>query len=158
MKEHPVNSIRIMEGSPHFSGSIFDFGIWNCIKTEGKNFWTKGIGNNIYDSISYGVNPVRRITKTKEQLTQIWILGVFGIFGLHFFSVGRFITGSLRFLYGALMFFIGIAVTYDYWDRQDVDPLRIMLVFFAAAFIPALIDIIMIRTGRFRDVFMSLVR
>jgi len=158
MNKHPVNNIESMTGYPYFSGSIFDFGIWNCLKTEGKNYWTRGIGGNIYDSTAYGVQPVRCITKTKRQLTRTWVLGMLGIFGLHFFSVGRFITGSLRFLYGGLMFFIGIAVTYDYRDRQDVDPLRIMLVFFTAAFIPALIDIIMIRTGRFRDVFKSPVR
>jgi len=146
-----------MYGSPYFSGSIFDLGIRKCLKEESDNFWQRGWGISIFTSKAHRVDPVMRINKTKGQITKIWALGLLGVLGLHYFPVGRFITGTLRLLYGALMLVIGIAVTYSYRAAQDVDPLRIMLVFLAAAFVPSLIDLILILSGRFRDVFRTFV-
>jgi len=144
-----------MEDSPYFFESVFDFGIWKCLKAEANNFWLRRWGKSVYDSKAHGVRTIRRINKTKGQLTKTWAFGLFGILGFHFFPIGRFITGALRFFYGALMLVVGIAVTYSYRAAQDVEPLRIMLVFLVAAFIPAFTDLILIRLGKFRDVFRS---
>ena len=153
-----VNAAGFMADEPSFSGSIFEFGILNCIKTENKNFWGREWGRSVYVSSPHGVHPSRRINKTKNQITKTWVLGLLGMLGLHFFTVGRFITGSLRFLYGSLMLVIGIVVTYSYRETQDVEPFRIMLVFLVAALVPAIIDLIMIRAGKFCDVFRSYVQ
>ena len=61
-------------------------------------------------------------------------------------------------MYGSLMLVIGIVVTYSYRETQDVEPFRIMLVFLVAALVPAIIDLIMIRAGKFCDVFDSYVQ
>jgi len=145
-----------MEDRPLFSGSVFDFGIWNCLKTEGNNsFWMRRLGKSVYISKAHGVQPVRRIDKTKGQITKTWALGLLGVLGLHFFPIGRFIAGTIRFLYGALMLVIGIVVSFSLQAVQEADPLRIMLVFLVATFIPSVIDLIMILSGKFRDVFRS---
>ena len=157
----PVSTVYIagiMEDSSYFSGSIFDFGIKNCFKAETDNFWMRGSGESVYITKTHGVRSTGRIAKTKGQITGTWALGLLGILGLHYFPVGRFITGTLRLLYGALMLVIGIAVTYSYRAAQDVDPLRIMLVFLAAALIPSLIDLILILSGSFRDVFRNYIK
>jgi len=154
----PANAAGINDDSSYFSGSVFDFGIIKCIKTEANNFWLRKWGKSVYTSKAHGVQPIRRIDKTKGQITKTWALGLLGILGLHFFPIGRFITGALRFFYGTLMLVIGIVVTYSYRAAQDVDPMRIMLVFLVAAFVPSFIDLIIIRFGKFRDVFRSHVK
>ena len=154
----PVNGTGVMGDSPYFSGSVFDFGIWNCLKEEAKNFWMRRWGKSVYISKAHSVQPIRRIDKTKGQVMKTWALGLLGVLGLQFFPVGRFITGALRFLYGALMLVTGIAVTFSYREAQDVEPLRIMLVFLVAMFVPSVIDLIMILSGKFRDVFRSHVK
>ena len=151
----PASGAGVMENRLSFSGSVFDFGVFNCLKAEGKNFWMRRWGKSVYDSKAHGGQPLRRISKTKGQIMRTWVLGIFGILGMHYFPVGRFITGSIRFLYGALMLVAGIAATFQYRAAQDVDPLRIMLLFLVAAFIPAGIDLIMLLSGKFRDVFRS---
>jgi len=80
-------------------------------------------------------------------------LGLLGTLGLHYFSVGRILTGSLRLLYGALLWIIGLLVSFAPQPTQDVSPLRIMLVFLVFALIPAVIELIVIWLGMFRDVF-----
>ena len=154
----PVNGAGVVEDIPYFSGSVFDFGIWNCLKTESKNYWKRRRLRSFHSSQTSGVRSTRRVAKTKGQITKTWALGLLGVLGLHFFPIGRFITGTIRFFYGALMLVIGIAVTYSYRAAQDVEPLRILLVFLVAAFIPSVFDLILILSGRFRDVFRNHIR
>ena len=151
----PVDVTGIMEDSPYFFGSVFDFGIWNCLKTEANNFLMRRLGKSVYTSKAHSVQPIRRIDKTKGQITRIWALGLLGVLGLHYFPIGRFVTGTIRLLYGALMLEIGIAVSLSYRAAQEIDPLRIMLVFLAAVFIPSVIELVMILSGKFSDVFRS---
>jgi len=99
-----------------------------------------------------------RINITKGQILKIWVLGLFGTLGLHYFFVGRFLTGSLRFLYGALMLVIGILVAFAPRETQEFNPFRIMLVFLFFMLLPSIFDIILILPGKFRDVFRSYIR
>ena len=142
-----------------FCGSVSDFGIKKCIKMESRNFWSRSrLSTSVYTSRAHGVPVKMRINITKWQIIKIWVLGLFGTLGLHYFFVGRILTGSLRFLYGAMLLVIGILVAFKPREVQEFHPFRIMLVFLLFMFIPAFLDIIIILLGRFRDVFRNYIR
>jgi len=141
------------ENGTAVSENVLAFGFWNCLKAESKYFWLRTWGRSVYTSGEHGAAENRRIDTTKGRILKIWALGLLGTFGLHYFAVGRFLTGSLRFLYGALLWGIGILVALAPQETSDVHPLRIMLVFLVFALIPAVIDLIIICLGGFRDVF-----
>jgi len=126
---------------------------------ESRNFWSRSrLTKSIYASKSHSVPEKMRINITKVQILKIWGLGLFGTLGLHFFFAGRILTGSLRFLYGAMLLVIGLLVSFAPQETQEFHPLRIMLVFLFFMFIPAFLDIIFIFAGRFRDVFRNYIR
>ena len=142
-----------------FCGSVSDFGIKKCVKMESRNFWSGSrLTKSIYTSKTHGVPVSMRINKTKAQIIKIWALGLFGTLGLHYFFAGRILTGSLRFLYGALLLVIGLIVAFAPREVQEFHPFRIMLVFLFFMFIPSVWDIIIILLGRFRDVFRSYIK
>ena len=143
----------IDDKAPPFVGTAAGFGIWKCIKEESDNFYRRRWGRSVYKASKHGVRPNRRIDKAKGQVLRIWAIGLLGILGLHFFSVGRFITGSLRMLYGILMLGIGVIVSLGLRAEQDANPVRTFLVFALFAFLPSAMDLIMLCVGRFRDVF-----
>ena len=147
------------EDRSSFCGSVSNFGIKKCIKLESRNFWSKTkLIDSIFTSKAHSVDVNMRINKTKGQIIKIWVLGLFGTLGLHYFFVGRILTGSLRFLYGAMLLVIGILVAFKPREVQEFHPFRIMLVFLLFMFIPAFLDIIIILLGRFRDVFRNYIR
>ena len=149
-----------------YSGTASDFKFGTLLKAEGNNFYqSKRKRRRRFGSIerraemrregkaesldistkTHSVAANRRIDITKGRLTKMWFLGIFGSLGLHYFSAGRYISGSLRFFWGALMWFVSIAVA------LEIGP-RILIFFLSILFLPSL-DIIFIRLGKFRDVF-----
>jgi len=151
----PAHVADFQEQNPSFYGSVFDFGIRNCFQAENDHFWRRKWGRSVYRASAHSVRADWRINKTKGQIIKMWVLGLLGILGLHYFSVGRFMTGALRFLYGALMCITGIIVSFAPQAVQGVNPLRIMLVFLVFALIPSVVELIIICMGKFRDVFRS---
>jgi len=142
------------EDRSSFCGSVSNFGIKKCIKMENRNFWshTKLI-DSVYTSKAHSVDAKMRINITKGQVLKIWVLGICGALGLQYFFVGRLLTGSLRFLYGAIMLVTGMLVSFAPREVQEFHPFRIMLVFLFFMLLPSVWDIIFILLGRFRDVF-----
>jgi len=63
--------------------------------------------------------------KTKKQILRLWIFGLLGTLGLQFFLVGRFITGTLRLLYGALLWVICITVALTPQSTPDLIPFKL---------------------------------
>jgi len=103
--------------------------------------------------MAHYVEPNRRIDVSKNRVLKMWLFGLFGTLGLHFFSVGRFLTGTMRLLYGAVMWTVSIIVAFDPKIMQQINPLRIMLIFMVFLLPLSIIDIIAISLGKFRDVF-----
>ena len=140
-----------------FFGGVFDFGFWRCISLESHGFWWRGTDNSLHD-IEYSESIIkgaaespRRINKTKGRIFRIWLLGLLGTVGFQHFAVGRILTGSMRFLWGAFWWFMIVLIAFfSNWDASTPGVLR---VFFVALFIPPVNDIIKISLGRFRDVF-----
>ena len=149
---------RKVEGGV-YSGKISNFGFGTLLSAESDNFWSKGSsrrrrrrtssrtqGNQSQMSAKpHGVSVNRRIDTTKGHIIAMWMLGLFGALGFHYFAAGRFLSGSLRFLWGALMGFVSVVVA------LEAGP-RILLFFLPLLFIPSL-DIIFIGLGKFRDAF-----
>jgi len=153
--------LEYAKSNPAFSGSVSDFGIWNCIKTEHINFhdlWEqkrrrrekrkRGRGN--YESWPPYTHADRRIDVTKGKLQKMWLLGVLGTLGLHYFSVGRIVSGLLRLLYCAAMLALAILVAVY---GQAAHPLRVAALFAVFLLTLPLIDLHLITLGKFRDVF-----
>ena len=137
-----------------FYGSVRDFGIKKCIKTESKNFWLKRrFIKDIFASKAHSVDAKMRINITRGQVLKMWALGLFGALGIHYFFAGRLISGSTRFLYGFLMLAVGVIVALAPQETQEFHPLRILLVFVFFALLPSVWDLAFILPGKFRDVF-----
>ena len=139
-----------------FSGGVFDFGIWNCISLESHSFWWSGTDNSLSE-IAYSESITKeaeesicRINKTKGQIIRIWLLGLLGTLGFQYFAVGRILSGSMRFLWGAFWWAMIIVIAFFSSDGLTSGALR---VFFLVLFILPIIDIIKISLGKFRDVF-----
>ena len=142
-----------------FCGSVSEFGIKNCLKMESRNFWAKRWKiKDIFTSSAHSVQVRMRINRTRGQIIKIFLLGLFGSLGLHYFFVGRILSGSVRFLYGSLMLVIGIIVSFAPREVQEFHPLRVMLVFLFFMLLPSVWDIIFLLLGKFRDVFRSYIR
>ena len=139
-----------------FSGSVFEFGIKNCLRTEVANLWSRRRRvrvDNISDDEEAPAD--KRIDITRKQITRLWTFGLFGTLGLQFFPIGRFITGTLRLLYGVLLWVICIVIVFMPQAAEDVNNFHILLVFLVCLLIPSLIDVINILTGNLCDVFGS---
>ena len=149
-----IHAPGFSEDRSSFCGSVSNFGIKKCIKLESRNFWQRTrLIKSIYTSKAHNADVKMRINITKARILKLWALGLLGAFGLHYFFAGRIISGSLRFLYGAVMLAVGLIVSLAPQETQEFHPFRIMLVFLFFMFIPSLWDIIFILPGRFRDVF-----
>jgi len=157
-----------------YSGGVSDFGMWNLIKFESMNSWWRWAGSrrrrrrnrglsdavlrglsghktaSVYETRAHSVQANRRIDKTKGQLTKIWMFGLFGTLGLHYFAAGRLLTGSMSFLWGALWWIISVILAFD---PQMQEYPRLFILFAVLLFVPPLISLIRIRLGKFRDVF-----
>ena len=154
-----IHAPGFSEDRSSFCGSVSNFGIKKCIKLESRNFWSKTrLIDSVFTSKAHSAAANMRINISKGQVIKIFLLGLFGAFGLHYFFVGRLISGSLRFLYGALMLAVGIIVAFAPREVQEFHPFRIMLVFLFFMLLPSVWDIIFILPGRFRDVFRNYIR
>ena len=136
------------------SGNVFFFGIWTCIKAEGQYYWSrKWRVRGIYESTPHEDTENRQIATTKERMIKLWAYGLLGTLGLQYLTAGRFITGTLRFLYGVFMWAVSITALVTPQGSLSVNPAYITLVFLVCLFIPSVMDIISIVTGRFQDAF-----
>jgi len=133
-----------------YAGSLSDFGFKRLLGAEGGNFWGE-------DRARGEVHAERRIDITGGRLFKIWALGLLGTLGLHYFAVGRFITGALRFVYGALMWVLIIGVLFTSDDRST--KLSVMRVLFMLLLLPpSVYDLIVFGLGRFRDAFGNFIK
>jgi len=153
--EATANPVDMMDDNTPFSGSVYEYGIWKCISLESHSFWWSGTDNsskeieyNEYITKKAAESPMR-INITKIQVLRFWLFGLFGTLGFQYFAVGRILTGSMRFLWGAFWWFMIILIAFFSSDR-DAGVLR---VFFLVLLIMPIIDIIKISFGKFRDVF-----
>ena len=155
----PDNAASCLSCGLLISGGVFDFGIWRCISLESHSFWWRGTNKSRHvieysesNTITKGAKESpRRINKTKGRIFRVWLLGLLGTLGFQHFAVGRILTGSMRFLWGAFWWFMIILTTFfSNWDSSTPGILR---VFFVALIIPSAIDVVKISLGKFRDVF-----
>ena len=89
--------------------------------------------------------------KTKAYITKMWLFGLCGTLGLHYFSSGRRMRGTLRLIVGLALWFL--AIVFVYGSTQTEGLTRLCIASFVALFFLPVIDLILIRTGKFRDVY-----
>jgi len=99
--------------------------------------------------IKSGESPISEITKSK--LTKMWLFGLFGTLGLHFYSSKRQQRGMLRTICGIALWFLFIVFLYGTTQTEGLTRLAIATGV-ALIFLP-IIDLIIIRIGKFRDVY-----
>jgi len=133
-----------------YAGSVSEFGVKRLLGAEGGNFWGE-------DRVRGEVHADRRIDITWGRLLKIWALGLLGTLGFHYFAVGRFITGALRFIYGALIWVLTIGVLFTS-DDQSTKWGVIRVLFILLLFPPSVYDLIVFGLGRFRDVFGNFIK
>ena len=152
-EEIPANAVSCPACSSLISGGVFDFGLWNCISLESHGFWWRGEDHGEYSEsvIKDAEKSITRINQTKGRLIRLWLLGLLGSLGFQYFAVGRILSGSIRFLWGAFWWYMIILIgVFTAWDADTPGVLR---VFFLVLYVLPIIDIIKICLGRFRDVF-----
>ena len=142
------------------SGGVFDFGIWKLLKYEiSDSGWTRFGGRRMYTSNvggKYGAQTINRIDKTKGQILKIWLLGLFGTLGFHYFAAGRLLTGLFHFLWGAIWWVIAILCAFD--SEMQKYP-NLIILFFVLLLTPSLFCFFTkIIRGRFRDVFQNYIK
>jgi len=81
----------------------------------------------------------------------MWLLGFCGTLGLHYFFSGRRMRGVLRLTVGIALWFL--CIVFVYGSTQTEGLTNLIVVFFVLLFFLPVIDLILIRTGKFRDVY-----
>jgi hypothetical protein len=117
-------------------GGVFEFGIGKLIM----NSYTPGNEDP----------PNRRINISREKAMKMWLIGLFGTLGFHYFAAGRMLPGFFNLLWGAIWWIIIVLFALD----AEMSQFPALIGMFAVLMlVPSVISIVMIAIGKFRDVF-----
>jgi len=137
-------------GGEAYAGSVSEFGIKRLLGAEGGNFWGE-------DRVRGEVRAERRVDITWGRLLKIWALGLLGTLGLHYFAVGRFISGAIRFVYGVLIWALTVGVLFTS-DDQSTKWGVIRVLFILLLLPPSVYDLVLFGLGGFRDAFGNFIK
>ena len=90
--------------------------------------------------------------KTKNYITKMWLFGLLGTLGVHFYTSGRKQRGMLRTVGGIVLWSLCILFVV-LGDLTEEVVMRFTIACFAMLFFLPVVDLIIIRIGKFRDVY-----
>jgi len=98
----------------------------------------------------YSQDDVSKISNLgKAYITKMWLFGLFGTLGLHYFASGRNMQGMVRLIWCVILWPICILLTLDAKMREMP---KLLILFYVMLLLFSLIDILKISIGKFRDV------
>ena len=101
-----------------------------------------------------GESPVSE--KTKSYITKMWLYGLLGTLGFHFYASGRWQRGIMRTVCGIAIWFLFIVFLYGNTEAGELT--RLAIATGVLLFILPVVELIMIRIGKFKDVYLKYVK